>query len=94
MIAAADRERIDGWINEAPDYRKVETEPLEESVGWESRAIEDGEVVFEELEEDAEEPQLRQLAAWCERHTKRRAKPPVKAVRVAEREPRRRVAKP
>lgn len=94
MIASADRAKIDGWISEAPDYRKVETEPLEECVGWESRAIEDGEIMFEEVEEDADEPLLRELAAWCERHTKVSARPPVKAGRAEEREPLKRVGKP
>lgn len=75
---SADRATIDGWINEAPDYRKVESEPLEECVGWRSRAIEDGELMFEEVEEDADEPLLKELAAWCGQHTKRAGKPPVK----------------
>jgi hypothetical protein len=78
IVNSADRAIIDGWISEAPDYRKVETEPLEECVGWRSRAIEDGELMFEELEEDAEKPLLHELAAWCGQHTKRAGKPPVK----------------
>lgn len=94
MIASSDRATIDGWIDEAPEYRKVETEPLEESVGWRSRAIEDGELMFEELEVDAEQPLLRELAAWCGQHTKRAGKPPVKVRHDEEPVPLRRVGKP
>jgi hypothetical protein len=94
VIASSDRAKIDGWISEAPDYRKVETEPLEHDIGWESRAIEDGEIVFEETEMDADEPLLQRLAAWCEQHTKRAVKPPVKVGRGEEREPLKRVGKP
>ena len=83
LIAAADRARIDGWIAEAPDFRKVETEPLANDA-WESRAMEDGQVVFEEVEVDVDTPILRRLAAWCEQQTKRVVKPPVKAGRAAE----------
>jgi hypothetical protein len=92
LIASADRAKIDRWIAEAPDFRKVETEALA-SDAWESRALEDGQVVFEEVEVDADTPILRRLAAWCEQQTKRLAKPPVKAGRAAEPAPLRRSAK-
>jgi hypothetical protein len=55
-----------------------ETEPLANDA-WESRAVEDGQIVFEEVEVDADEPVLHRLASWCEQHTKAPAKPPVKA---------------
>ncbi len=77
MIAPSNRVKIDNWINEAPEFRKVETEPLANDA-WESRAIEDGQIVFEEVDIETDEPILRRLAAWCEQHTKAAMKPPVK----------------
>lgn len=93
MIAPANRAKIDAWINEAPEFRKVETEPLANDA-WEIRALEDGQVVFEDAEVDTDEPVLRRLANWCEAHTKPVAKPPVKAGHAREREslPRRRAS--
>ena len=77
MIAPSCRIKIDNWINEAPEFRKVECEPLANDA-WESRAIEDGQIVFEEVDVDTDEPILRRLAAWCEEHMNASAKPLVK----------------
>ncbi len=93
MIAASNRARIDNWINEAPEFRKVETEPLANDA-WESRAVEDGQIVFEEVEVDVDSPILRRLADWCEQHTNSLAKPPVKAGAATEPMPLRRWARP
>ena len=93
MIAPSNRAKIDNWINEAPEFRKVETEPLANDA-WESRAIEDGQIVFEEVEVDVDLPMLRKLADWCAEHTKIPVKPPVKARVENERPPLRRWAKP
>src|ERR1041384_1169895 len=92
LIASADRASIDRWIAEAPEFRKVETEPLANDA-WESRAMEDGQIVFEEVEGDADAPIMRHLAAWCEQQTKRLIKPPVKTGSVPEPAPRIRSAK-
>jgi hypothetical protein len=92
VIAPANRAKIDDWINEAPEFRKVETEPLANDA-WEIRALEDGQIVFEDAEVDTDEPVLHRLASWCERHTKLSAKPPVKARDAHERMPLRRSAK-
>jgi hypothetical protein len=70
---------IDQWIDEAPEFRRVETEPLAQDA-WESKALEDGQVVFEEVEVDTDEPTLYKLAAWCERQLKIAPRPPVKTV--------------
>ena len=70
--------KIDAWINEAPEFRRVETEPLANDV-WESRALEDGQVVFEEVDVDTDVPVLRRLGEWCAQHTKILPRPPVKA---------------
>jgi hypothetical protein len=93
VIAPANRAKIDNWINEAPEYRKVETEPLANDA-WESRAVEDGQIVFEEVEVDADTPILRRLANWCEEHTKVPVKPLVKAGIAPQPAPLRRWAKP
>jgi hypothetical protein len=98
LIAPANRVKIDNWINEAPELRKVETEPLANDA-WESRAIEDGQILFEDVEVDADTPLLRRLAAWCEEHTKHPVKkhpvkPLVKVGRAAEPATLRRWAKP
>jgi len=92
VIDPANRAKIDNWINEAPEFRKVETEPLANDA-FEIRAVEDGQVVFEDAEVDTDEPLLRRLANWCEQHTKLPVKPPVKAGVAAERAPLRRWAK-
>jgi hypothetical protein len=92
VIAPSNRAKIEAWINEAPEFRKVETEPLANDA-WEVRAVEDGQVVFEDAEVETDEPVLRRLAEWCERHTKHPAKPPVKAGLAHERMPERRWAK-
>ena len=78
MIAPVNRAKIDAWINEAPEFRTVETEPLA-SDAWEIRALEDGQIVFEDAEVETDAPVLRRLANWCEQHMKPVAKPPVKA---------------
>lgn len=83
MIAAANRAKIENWINEAPEFRRVETEPLANDA-FEIRAIEDGQIVFEDAEVDTDEPILRRLADWCEQHMKRPARPPVKAGTASE----------
>jgi hypothetical protein len=68
---------IDNWINQAPDFRRIESEPLANDV-WETRAIEGGQVVYEEVDLDTDTPVLSSLAAWCERQTKIEPRPPVK----------------
>jgi hypothetical protein len=93
VIAPSNRAKIDDWINEAPEFRQVETEPLA-SDAWEIRAIEDGQIVFEDAEVDTDEPVLHRLATWCEQHTKGPVRPPVKARGAHERVPQRRWAKP
>jgi hypothetical protein len=95
VIAPFNRTKIDHWIDEAPEFRKVEVEPLA-SDAWEIRAVEDGQIVFEDAEVDTDEPVLHRLAMWCEQHTKSPVKPPVKAGiardRIAVQLPRRPVA--
>ena len=93
VIAPANRAKIDDWINEAPEFRRVETEPLANDA-WEIRAIEDGQVVFADAEVDTDVPTLHRVASWCEQHTQRPIKAPVKAGAAAERLPLRRWAKP
>ncbi len=78
VIAPANRAKIEQWIDRAPEFRKVEAVPLA-SDAFEIRAIEDGQIVFEDAEVDTDEPTLHRLAAWCERQTRVPAKPPVKA---------------
>ena len=78
VIAPANRTKIENWINEAPELRRVEAEPLANDA-FEIRALEDGQIVFEDAEVDTDEPTLRRLADWCEKHTKPRVKPLVKA---------------
>jgi hypothetical protein len=84
VIDPANRAKIDNWINEAPELRKVEVEPLANDA-WEIRVTEDGQVVFENAEVDTDEPLLRRVANWCEQHTKHPVKPPVKAGAATER---------
>ncbi len=69
---------IDKWIDEAPEFRRIECEPLTQDA-WETKALEDGQIVYEEVELDTDEPTLYKLAAWCELHTKLEPRPPVKA---------------
>lgn len=92
VIDPGNRAKIDNWVNEAPEYRKVEVEPLA-SDAWEIRVIEDGQVVFANAEVDTDEPLLRRVADWCEQHTKLPVKPPVKAGSAPKPPPLRRVAK-
>jgi len=75
--------KIEAWINEAPEFRRVETEPIANDV-WESRALEDGQVVFEEVDVDTDVPVLRRLGEWCARHTRIAPRPPVKAAAFAD----------
>ena len=83
VLASATRAKIERWINEAPEFRKIETEPLANDA-WETKALEDDQVVFEEVEIETDEPVLSRLADWCERHTQAGPKPPVKTTgRVA-----------
>jgi hypothetical protein len=84
VLAPSVRAKIESWINEAPEFRKVETEPLA-SDAWEIRAIEDGQVVFADAEVDTDEPMLIRLAVWCEQHTKAPVKPLAKAASIPER---------
>lgn len=78
VIAPTNRAKIDDWINEAPEFRQVEAEPIANDA-WEIRAIEDGQVVFEDAEVETDEPLLNRLASWCEEHTKHAARPLAKA---------------
>ena len=77
MLYPSIQASIDNWINQAPDVRRIESEPLANDV-WETRAIEGGQVVYEEVDLDTDTPVLSSLAAWCERQTKIEARPPVK----------------
>lgn len=78
MLHPSTKAKIEQWIEEAPEFRRVESEPLAQDA-WESRALEDGQVVYEEVELDTDEPTLYKLAAWCERQLKIEPRPPVKA---------------
>ncbi|HYQ42201.1 MAG TPA: hypothetical protein VER11_09535 [Polyangiaceae bacterium] len=78
MLHPSTKAKIDQWIEEAPEFRRVESEPLAQDA-WESKALEDGQVVYEEVELDTDEPTLYKLAAWCERQVKIAPRPPVKA---------------
>jgi hypothetical protein len=91
VVAPANRVKIESWLNEAPEFRRVETEPLANDA-FEIRAIEDGQIVFEDAEVDTDEPILRRLADWCEQHMKRPARPPVKVGTASEPPPLRRSA--
>ena len=75
--------KIDAWIEQAPEFRRVETEPLANDA-WESRALEDGQIVFEEVDVDSDEPVLRRLAEWCAQQTKLTPRPPAKASAVVD----------
>jgi len=75
--------QIDAWIAEAPEFRRVESEPLANDA-WESRALEDGQVVFEEVDVDTDVPVLRRLGEWCAQHTKVALRPPVKSAAFAD----------
>ena len=77
MLHSSTRAKIDNWINEAPEFRRVESEPLANDA-WETKALEDGQVVYEEVDLDTDEPVLYLLAQWCEQHTKLEPRPPVK----------------
>lgn len=81
MLHPATKASIDRWVNEAPEFRRVESEPLANDA-WESKAIEDGDVVFEEVDLDTDTPVLRLLAAWCDQQRQLEARPLVKASAV------------
>jgi hypothetical protein len=71
------RTKIDLWVAVAPDTRVVETTRAGDS--WTTQALEDGEIRYEETESGADEPELNQLAGWCERQAKKvEPRPPVK----------------
>jgi hypothetical protein len=91
VIAPANRAKIDAWISEAPEYRKVETEPLANDA-WEIRVLEDGQIVFADAEVDTDQPTLHRVASWCAQHTANTVKPPVKAGLPREQVPLRRSA--
>lgn len=74
MLHPSVKVQIEKWIGEAPDSRRVESEALAFDV-WESKALEGGQVVYEEVDLDTDEPILHLLAAWCERQTEHGAKP-------------------
>jgi len=80
VLHPSTKAKIDRWIEEAPEFRRVESEPLAQDA-WESKALEDDQIVFEEVELDTDEPTLYKLAAWCERQmqSKIELRPPVKA---------------
>jgi len=78
VLHSSTKAKIDQWIEEAPEFRRIESEPLAQDV-WETRAVEDGQVVFEEVELDTDEPVLYKLATWCEQHMRLEPRPPVKA---------------
>jgi len=82
VLHPSTRAKIERWIEEAPEFRRVESEPLSNDA-WESRALEDGQVVFEEIELETDEPVLYRLAEWCERQIKILPRPPVKAYDAA-----------
>jgi hypothetical protein len=77
MPTDENRTKIDRWVAVAPDTRVVETTQLGDR--WTTQALEDGEIRYQETEFGAEEPELNQLAAWCERQAKKvEPRPPVK----------------
>ena len=77
VLHPSTKAKIDNWVNAAPEFRRVESEPLANDA-WETKAIEDGQVVYEEVDLDTDEPVLHRLATWCEQHTKVEPRPPVK----------------
>jgi hypothetical protein len=46
VLHPSTKAKIDKWVEESPEFRRVESEPLAQYV-WESKALEDGQVVFE-----------------------------------------------
>jgi len=77
MPTDENRAKVDQWIAVAPDNRVVETRRNRDR--WETQALEDGDVVYEETDFGTDEPELNLLAAWCERQGKRaEPRPPVK----------------
>jgi hypothetical protein len=79
-----DRKLIDEWIAVAPDTRVVESTQAGDR--WTTQAIEDGEVRYEETQFEADVPEMRLLARWCERQAKQvEPRPPVKVAPVIDR---------
>lgn len=76
MPTDQDREKIDAWVAVSPDTRVIETTRAGER--WESRALENGEVRYEEVDLGGDEPALRLLARWCGRQLELVPRPPVK----------------
>jgi hypothetical protein len=73
----ANRTKIDLWVAIAPDTRVVET--IRTGDRWTTQALEDGEIRYEETESGADEPELNQLAGWCEGQARKvEPRPPVK----------------
>jgi hypothetical protein len=71
------RTKIDRWVALAPDTRVVET--TRSGGCCTTQALEDGEIRYEETEFGTDQPELNQLARWCERQTKQvEPRPPVK----------------
>ena len=83
MLHPSTKASIDRWVNESPEFRRVESEPLANDV-WETKALEDGAVVFEEVDLDTDEPVLYSLAAWCDRQPKLEPRPLAKTGALAE----------
>lgn len=70
--------RIDHWLNQAPDARRIESVPLANDA-WETKALEDGRVVYEEVDLETDTPILNLLALWCERQETPHPRPLAKA---------------
>ncbi len=78
MIHPYIQARIDSWINQAPEARRIESVPLANDA-WETKAIEDGRVVYEEVDLETDAPLLNLLALWCERQETPQPRPLAKA---------------
>lgn len=74
MLHPSIQAKIDHWLSHAPQARRITSEPLSNDV-WETKALENGRVVYEEVDLDTDAPVLRQLAAWCERQVALEARP-------------------
>lgn len=86
MLHPSIKAKIDRWLSEAPAARRIESAPLANDV-WETKALEDGQVLYEEVDLDTDAPVLNLLAAWCERQERTAPRPPVKAMAAIERQP-------
>ena len=74
MLHTSTQASIDRWISEAPNSRRVESEPLANDV-WETKAFEGSQVVYEEVDLETDVPVLRLLAAWCDQQPKLEPRP-------------------